>query len=99
MILLSNYNQQENLALIYLIFINLAAFFIYAYDKSQARRKKSRISENLLLFIALIGGATGALMGMVVFKHKLSKKIFYLGVPVLIILNRILSLTILNYIK
>ena len=99
MTLFSNYSQQENLALIYLILINLLAFLIFAYDKSQAKKKKSRIPEKFLLFIALIGGSTGALCGMVVFKHKLSKKVFYLGIPILILVNKMSELAILNYIK
>ena len=38
-------------------------------------------------------------MGMVMFKHKLSKKRFYIGVPLILILNKILELAILNYIN
>lgn len=97
--LLSNYTNVENIVLIYLLCINIISFVIFGVDKWKAKGHKWRISENLLLFISLIGGATGALMGMVVFKHKLSKKKFYIGVPVLIVLNRIILIYLLNYVK
>ncbi len=94
--LFSNYTNQENIILIYLLSINIISFIVFGIDKWKAKNKRWRISEALLLLISFIGGATGALMGMVVFKHKLSKKKFCIGVPSFIILNRIGTFLILS---
>ena len=84
-----SFNKLETLLLTYLLLINILSFALFAIDKIKAKRKKWRISEKILLSISIIGGAIGSLIAMVVFKHKLSKKIFYIGVPILIILNKI----------
>lgn len=95
----SNYNNGENVILIYLLSVNIISFIMFGIDKWKAKNHKWRISENLLLIISFIGGATGALIGMVIFKHKLSKKKFYIGVPAFIVLNRIGEFLIFNYVK
>lgn len=97
--LLSNYTTAENIVLIYLLSVNIISFIMFGIDKWRAKKHQWRISENLLMLISFIGGATGAVIGMVIFKHKLSKKKFYIGVPVFIGINRILTFLILNYIK
>ena len=61
---------------IYLLFINVIAFFIYGIDKRRARKCQWRISENILLGVAFLGGSVGALFGMSVFHHKTRKKKF-----------------------
>ncbi len=94
-----NYTNQENIILIYLLSLNIISFVIFGIDKWKAKNNKWRISENLLILISFIGGATGSLMGMVVFKHKLSKKKFYIGVPVFIVLNWIILIYMVNYIR
>ena len=97
--LLSNYTSTENIVLIYLLSINILSFVIFGIDKWRAKNHKWRVSEAALLLLSLLGGATGALIGMVIFKHKLSKKKFYIGVPLLIGLNRVGTFFLLNYIK
>ncbi len=52
------------------IVLSVAAFFAYGLDKSRAKRKKWRIPESVLLSIGFLGGAAGALLGMIVFRHK-----------------------------
>lgn len=59
---------------IYLLFINVIAFFIYGIDKRRARKGQWRISENTLLGVAFLGGSVGALFGMSVFHHKTRKR-------------------------
>lgn len=65
----------------------------------KAEKNQWRISENTFIILGLLGGSIGILIGMVMFKHKLSKKKFYIGVPLILILNKILELAILNYIN
>ena len=43
--------------LIYLLIINIIAFIMYGIDKWKAHRKQWRISEKMLLFLAVIGGS------------------------------------------
>jgi uncharacterized membrane protein YsdA (DUF1294 family) len=64
---------------------NLAAFFLYAYDKHLARTDAWRTSERTLIAAALVGpfGAYGA---MHLFRHKTKKMRFYL-VPVFMIIH------------
>ena len=69
---------------IYLIVINLVTFFIYGIDKLKAKRGKWRIPESMLLTLAVVGGSIGALLGMLVFRHKTKHKKFTIGVPLII---------------
>lgn len=72
---------------IYLFIINVIAFFIYGIDKRRARKGQWRISENILLGVALLGGSVGALFGMNVFHHKTRKKKFNVGVPMILVMQ------------
>ncbi|MBQ6834299.1 MAG: DUF1294 domain-containing protein [Lachnospiraceae bacterium] len=62
--------------------INLAAFVMWGVDKARAKKGAWRISESALLLIALLGGGLGALLGMLVFRHKTQKWQFKIGVPI-----------------
>ena len=55
---------------LYLAAVSVLAFLLYGIDKGRARRKAWRIPERVLLGLALAGGAPGALLGMVTFRHK-----------------------------
>jgi len=65
-----------------LALINIITFVCWGIDKSRAKKGKWRISEGALLLMALLGGAFGALLGMLVFRHKTQKWQFKLGVPI-----------------
>lgn len=78
------------LLVIYLLIINLAAFFLYGIDKRRARKNKWRIPEKTLLMIAALGGSVGALLGMTKFRHKTQKWKFKLLVPLCLILQVVL---------
>lgn len=97
--ILPHFNNKEIFFLVYLISINIVTFLVYGIDKNKAKNKQWRIPESTLIFLSLIGGSLGGLMAMVIFKHKLSKKLFYLGIPIIIIINKIVELTILNYLR
>jgi uncharacterized membrane protein YsdA (DUF1294 family) len=71
---------------VYLIIINTITFFTYGIDKYKAKKHKWRISENMLIGLAIIGGFVGAFMGMQLFRHKTKHVKFTVGVPVIIIL-------------
>ncbi len=71
--------------LIYLIFINIAAFVVYTFDKYRARVNARRISENRLHQLSLLGGFVGASLSMFIFRHKI-KKISFMLTHIFIIL-------------
>lgn len=97
--LISNLNNKEMYFFTYLIVINALSFISFGVDKKKAEKKQWRISESFLIGISILGGSIGSLIGMVVFKHKLSKRKFYIGIPCILILNKIIQMGILNYIK
>ncbi len=75
-----------------LIIINIIALILYGYDKLQAIRSSkniSRVSENKLLFITLLGGTIGALLSMLIFRHKIKKPSFMIKFSIVVILQAI----------
>lgn len=78
----------------YFVLINIVTFIIYALDKNRARKDKYRIPEKHLVLLGVLGGSGGALMSMSVFRHKTQHKKFYLGIPLIILLQVVLSIVI-----
>ncbi|WP_276629832.1 MULTISPECIES: DUF1294 domain-containing protein [Terrisporobacter] len=74
----------------YLIIINVIGFFIMSIDKKKAIKKAYRIPEKNLLFICVLGGSLGMLIGMYKFHHKTKHNKFVYGVPSLLIFNIIM---------
>ncbi|MBR6892912.1 MAG: DUF1294 domain-containing protein [Bacteroidaceae bacterium] len=77
----------QKIIVIYLIVINVVTFFIYGIDKWKAMRSKWRISEAMLLGLAVIGGSIGAWLGMKVWHHKTMHKKFKYGIPLILIVQ------------
>ena len=71
----------------YIIIINIITFFVYGIDKYLAYKEKSRVSEKLLLTLALCFGIRGALLGMKIFRHKTKKKSFKTSIILIIIIQ------------
>lgn len=80
--------------LIYLLIINIIAFFMMAIDKWKAKKDKWRIPEKALFLSALLGGSIGAILGMYVFRHKTKHLHFTIGMPVILALQIALALFI-----
>ena len=72
---------------IYLILINFIAFLSMYIDKKKAIKGKWRIKESTLLMLALVGGSVGAIIGMYAFHHKTQKPRFFLGIPIITVLQ------------
>ena len=64
--------------MIYLVVINLLTLVIYGIDKLLSILHKVRVMERVLFLLAFIGGGLGALLGMLIFRHKTLKIKFYL---------------------
>ncbi len=71
---------------IYLLTINVLAFLVTAADKWFAKRGARRVRERTLLLCAAAGGALGVFTAMELCRHKTKKPLFYIGVPLLLLL-------------
>ena len=83
--------------LFYLLMINLITLFVWGYDKKMAKKNGNRISEIRLLWLIFLGGLLGSIIGMLLFRHKISKrsfllKFFIIGILQLIVLRFILRI-------
>ena len=85
----------DHLILLYLTIINAAGFLLMLIDKQKARRGAWRIPEATLIWIAILGGSIGSLIGMYFFRHKTRQLKFVLGIPVILFAQ--LSLAIWFY--
>lgn len=81
--------------LLYLFLVNAAGLLFMLADKHRARKKQWRIPEATLMGIAAMGGSIGALLGMYAFRHKTRHPKFFIGIPVLLVMQ--LCLAILLY--
>lgn len=78
-----------------LLTFNLLTFIIYGIDKFKAKKAKWRIPESTLLLLAVFGGSIGAWLGLQVWRHKTQHKKFYIGIPVIIVVQIALSIYLL----
>ena len=69
----------------YLAAVNLVAFTVYGVDKAKARRGAWRIPEKTLFLLPLLGGSVGALLGILVFRHKTKHWYFVWGIPLILL--------------
>lgn len=81
---------KNNTIWFYSLLINAINFLLFGIDKKRARKREWRIPESALLFISLLGGALGGLIGMNFYKHKTKKMKFNIAMPVILILNIII---------
>ena len=77
----------EKYILIYLIIINFVTFIVFVLDKICAIKKKWRYKEVYLLGMCFVGGAIGGFLAMYLFRHKTKKKVFVIGLPLIIIIH------------
>lgn len=75
------------LLILYLLIINAAGFLLMLTDKLRAKKNLWRIPEKTLMTVAILGGSIGAYAGMHLFRHKTKHPKFYIGIPVIIVLQ------------
>lgn len=73
----------------YIVIINIIAFIMYGRDKRKAIQGAFRTPERVLIGVAIIGGSVGAYAGMHMFHHKTKHAKFFIGVPLIIIVQAI----------
>lgn len=72
---------------IYLVVINVAALALFGADKRKAKKHAWRISEKALFLSAVLGGSVGALLGMLLFRHKTKHWYFVIGIPLILVIQ------------
>ena len=77
---------------IYIIAVSLLTLILFGLDKWKAIHGKWRIRESTLLGLSFIGGAAGGLAGMYLFRHKIRKMRFRIGVPLMLLVQAALWL-------
>lgn len=78
------------LLLIWLGTVSILSLLLFGWDKLMAKLGRSRIPEAALLGAAFLGGGAGALLGMLLFRHKIRKAPFPVLVPLFFLLQLIL---------
>ena len=69
---------------LFIIYIaSIITFMLYGWDKHLAIFQKMRVPEFVLLLAAFLGGAFGALCGMIFFNHKTKHRYFVILVPII----------------
>ena len=81
---------------LYLALVNCAGFVMMFWDKRKAKLGAWRIPEKTLLGTAVIGGSLGVFAGMRLFRHKTQHLRFWLGVPVIILLQAVTAYLLLR---
>lgn len=66
----------EQFLIAWFAFTNAIAFVLYGYDKLRASGTGDHVPERQLLILAAMGGWPGALIGMLIFRHKTKKVSF-----------------------
>lgn len=71
----------------WLIGVNVWNFALMGWDKGQAKRGRRRTPEKWFFLLALLGGSTGAILGMYAFRHKTRHWYFRWGLPAILLLQ------------
>ncbi len=80
-------SDQAYALLIWLGVVSGLTFLLFGWDKLMAKLGRSRIPELTLLGASLLGGATGGLLGMLLFRHKIRKPRFRILIPLFFLLH------------
>lgn len=79
----------------YLVIINALGFILMLADKVKAKKNLWRIPEATLLWVAVLGGSLGSILGMNVFRHKTKHLKFALGLPLILAAQVVLAVVLL----
>ncbi len=63
--------------LLWLALTSCVAFLLFGFDKFRAKTGGRRIRERTLLGFAMIGGVFGAILGVIIFRHKKNSSLFW----------------------
>lgn len=66
---------------------SIITFLLFGWDKHLAVFNKRRVPEFILLMLAILGGAFGALCAMIFFNHKTQYEKFTITVPICLVVQ------------
>ena len=69
----------------YLVLITILGLFAMGFDKLQRKHSPWKIPTVAFLGISLIGASVGVLLGMLLFRHRLNRKLMIIGVPIILV--------------
>jgi uncharacterized membrane protein YsdA (DUF1294 family) len=64
--------------ILYLLVVSIFTLTVYGYDKFMAKSGGWRVPEKTLFLLGTAGGGFGALAGMLLFRHKIRKPVFWI---------------------
>ena len=73
--------------MIYLVIISVVTVIATVCDKGAARKGGRRVSEAMLILLALLGGSVAELFVMKKIRHKTRKRRFMIGLPIIFMLQ------------
>ena len=82
--------------IIYLLAINIITFLAMGFDKFKAKKGHWRTPEKTLIMLVVLGGGIGGIAGMKFFRHKTKKPRFYIGFPMILILEIVIAIVLLT---
>ena len=80
----------------YLLAVNAVTFAAFGIDKWKAVRNRKRIRIVTLLALAFLGGAVGGLAAMYLFRHKVRKSYFAVGLPMILAVQVLAVFCVMN---
>lgn len=83
--------------MVIILIITCFSFFVFALDKYKAIHHKRRISENALLLFSFCGGSLGAILAMIICRHKISKGSFILKFILVLVIQIIVAFFIYQH--
>lgn len=86
------------LYILYLIAFNAVSLIMMGIDKNAAVKGLYRIPERTLMALAAFGGSLGAMLGMLVFRHKTKHKKFTIGIPLLMVFNAAVAYVVFMFV-
>jgi uncharacterized membrane protein YsdA (DUF1294 family) len=91
-----NFFAEYKLITNYLIVVNIATFIAFVIDKYNAVTNRTRIRIVTLLILSFIGGSIGGMLAMYLFRHKIRKDYFAVGLPMILVTQIVLILYVMN---
>ena len=70
-----------------LLIVSALSVLVTVIDKLVAGKKRSRIPEQTLFLLAILGGSAAMYLTMLLIRHKTKHKRFMLGLPLILIVQ------------
>ena len=89
---MSSFVATNKWLILYYAVLTVITYALFAIDKNRAIHRKRRIQELTLFVFALLGGAFGGTLAMIIYHHKTRKPYFSVTLPILTLIHAALFL-------